>query len=154
MPTSPIVQLQLAFAVCAVLFAAWKGGLAERLAAVVVVANIVAGMVMTEAKPASSDMLRFVNDGLSAFALLAITLRYAAPWMGVVMLFYASQFALHAAYIVVGRAETDYLHALINNLNFTGVTICLVAGVAVAWRRRVKARRQSAAASSSPAPRR
>jgi len=149
MPTSPIVQLQLAFAVCAVLFALWKGGVAERLAALVVAANLVVGMAPTGSEPASSDMLGFVNDGLSAFALLAITLRYGAPWMGVVMLFYASQFALHAAYMVVGRDETDYLHAVINNLNFTGVTVCLVVAAAAAWRRRIKAR-TSAARSSSP----
>jgi hypothetical protein len=141
MPTSPIVQLLMAFAICGVVFATWKGGLPERVGAGVVAANLALGVIVAEALGPYQDMLRFANDGLSAAVLLAITLRYAAAWMGVVMLLYAAQFALHAYYIVTGRAETDYLHALINNINFSAIVWCLIIGTAVAWRRRSLAAR-------------
>ena len=115
MPTSPIVQLQMAFAVAVVVFALWKGGAAERLTALV---------------------------------LLGITVRYGALWMGGVMLFYAAQFGMHSYYMVLQRPTGDYLNALVNNINFMGITWCLVIGTAVAWRRRVKAARVRA----TPAP--
>jgi hypothetical protein len=69
--------------------------------------------------------------------LLGVTLRYAAPWMGAVMLFYAAQFALHSYYLVM-QLPNDFWHALINNVNFSGTTLCLIIGTAVTWRRRVR----------------
>jgi hypothetical protein len=144
MPTSPIVQLLLVFAVSGLAFAFWKGGAAERLAAGVVAANLISGLVLGALLATYAAQLRFGVDGLTALALLAITLRFAAPWMGGVMLFYAAQFALHGYYLTMGRKPTDYLHAVINNLNFTGVLGCLVIGTALAWRRRVRAARAAA----------
>jgi hypothetical protein len=156
MPTSPIIQALFAFSACAILFALWKGGPAERTAAIVVAANLAGGVLVTEFLNPYRSMLQFANDGATAFALLAITLRWAAPWMGAVMLLYGGQFALHAYYMASGRDPRDYLHALMNNLNFSAVLWCLVIGAALAWRRRVMERRTSsaAAASSSPTPRR
>jgi hypothetical protein len=154
MPTSPIVQLQLAFAVGVVLFALWKGGAAERLTALVVAANVAAGLVIDGFFESSTAVLRFVTDGVTAIALLPVAMRWASPWMGAVMLFYASQFSLHAYYELVERNQRDYLHAVINNINFSGVTLCLAAGAAAAWRRRVRTARRTAAGPSSPARRR
>jgi hypothetical protein len=156
MPTSPIIQALFAFSACAILFTLWKGGPAERAAAIVVSANLLVGVLTTEFFSPHRPMLQFANDGATAFALLAITLRWAAPWMGAVMLLYSAQFALHAYYMASGRNPRDYLHALMNNLNFTAVLWCLVIGAAMAWRRRIVERRASsaAAAASSPAPRR
>ena len=139
MPTSPIVQLLMAFAVSGVLFAWWKGGAPERMAAGVVAANMALGVAVAELLAPFQDMLGFVADGLTAFALLALTLRYGAPWMGVMMLLYAAQFSLHAYYMVTGREPADYLHAVINNINFSAVVWCLIVGTAVAWRRRGRA---------------
>jgi hypothetical protein len=153
MPTSPIVQLQLAFAVAVVVFALWKGGAAERLTALAVVANLASGFVIDAFFPSSVSMLRFVTDGVTALALLAVVLRWATPWMGAVMLFYASQFSLHAYYEIAERNPRDYLHAVINNINFSGVSLCLAAGALVAWRRRLRSARSSGAP-SSPARRR
>ena len=151
MPTSPIVQLQLALAVAVVMLSLWKGGAAERLTALLVAVNMTTGLALDIALPDSGSGPSFVTDGLTAFAMLAVTIRWAAPWMGAVMLFFAAQFSLHAYYIVVGRDERDYLPALVNNINFTGVTLCLAVGALVAWRRRVRPRSRSGA---SPAPRR
>jgi len=148
MPTSPIVQLLILFSLSGVAFAAWKGGAAERLAAGVVVANMALGLLLHRLLPDFEGMLRFANDGLAAVALLAVTLRYGAPWMGGVMLFYAAQFSLHSYYMVTSRPEADYLHALINNINFGAITWCLIIGSAVAWRRRVRARRAVSASAT------
>jgi hypothetical protein len=126
------------WAVVACLFALWKGGAAERIAAVAVIANILIGQSGEWLDPGFSDQVRLVNDGLAAVILLGVTVRYGTLWMGGVMLFYAAQFSLHSYYLVTDRPDSDYLHALINNLNFAGVTWCLIIGTAVAWRRRVR----------------
>jgi hypothetical protein len=70
-------------------------------------------------------------------ALLVIAVRYASFWLGAVMLLYALQFALHAVYYVVERPR-DSLHVILNNLDFFAVCVCLAAGTAVAWRRRLR----------------
>ena len=150
MPTSPIVQLLMVFALSGVLFALWKGGVAERLAACVVAANLALGVLVVEILTPFQDTLRFASDGLTAAALLAVTLRYGAPWMGAVMLCYAVQFSLHAYYMVTGRQQTDYLHAVINNINFSAIIWCLVIGTAVAWRRRSRAVRSRTAPAAPP----
>jgi len=139
MPTSPIVQLLLLFGVAGVAFAAWKGGRAERIAAAVVAGNLVIGLLIQVFTPSLQGTFRFANDGLAALILLGVTVRYGAAWMGGIMLFYAAQFSLHSFYIVTGRSNREYLHALINNINFASIILCLVIGTAVAWRRRALA---------------
>jgi len=121
------------------LLALWKGGAGERAAAAAVIVNLMIGQAGHYLGPQVDDQIRVVNDGLTALALLAITVRYAVPWMGVVMLFFAAQFSMHAVYLVLAR-KGDYLHALINNLDFIGINLCLVIGTVVAWRRRRAAR--------------
>jgi hypothetical protein len=153
MPTSPIVQLQFALGVAAIVLALWKGRRPERLAALAVAGNIAAGMVADAVEARGGALWTFANDGLTAFIMLAVTLRWARPWLGAVMFFYAAQFALHAGYMATGRDPNDYLHALINNINFTGVILCLGAGAIAAWRGRVRPVRPSGAPSSR-APRR
>lgn len=151
MPVSPIAQLLILFVASGVLFATWKGNVAERLAAAVVVVNMVVGLATAELLPNLEGTIRFANDGLAAVALLAITMRYGAPWMGGVMLFYAAQFSLHSYYLVMNRPDNDYLHAVINNVNFSGIVWCLIIGTAVAWRRRVRNAKARAAAAETTA---
>jgi hypothetical protein len=142
MPTSLIVQLLMLFTSVAIGFALWKGRTAERLAAVVVLANMaVAFAFPTYTYPA----IDLTNDAVAASALLLITIRYGAPWMGGIMLFYAAQFTLHSYYLVADRPPTDYFHAVVNNVNFSGITWCLIFGTAVAWRRRRRERQPAAA---------
>jgi len=151
MPDISVRLLINVFSVLGALFALWKGGVAERTAAVIVIANALVGEGGYWFAPDQEAIIRLVNDGVTALALLGVTVRYVAPWMGGVMLFYAAQFSLHSFYLVMGRASTDYLHALINNLDFMGIVWCLIIGTAVAWRRRVLDRRVASAA-PSPAP--
>lgn len=126
------------FSVLGAGFALWKGGPAERMSASVVILNVAIGQSGQYLAPQSDDVIRLVNDGLTALILLGITVRYGAPWMGGVMLFFAAQFAMHSFYLVTDRPPGDYFNALVNNLNFTGIIWCLIIGTAVAWRRRVR----------------
>lgn len=137
MPDISVRLLINIFSILGALFAFWKGGAAERTAAMIVVINTVIGESSHWLAPNSDNIIRLLNDGLTALSLLFVTVRYVAPWMGGVMLFYAAQFAMHSYYLVTERPTGDYLNALINNVNFTGVVWCLVIGTAVAWRRRV-----------------
>jgi hypothetical protein len=127
-----------AFSVLGAAFAVWKGRAAERMAAAVVVANVLIGLAGQWLAPDSGAIVRLCNDGLAAAALLVVTLRFGALWTGGVMLFYAAQFSLHSYYLVTEQAP-DYLYALINNINWSGIIWCLIIGTAVAWRRRVRA---------------
>ena len=119
-------------------FALWKGGPAERMSASVVILNVAIGQSGQYVAPESDEVIRLVNDGLTALVLLAITVRYGAPWMGGVMLFFAAQFAMHSYYLVTERPTGDYLNAVVNNVNFTGIIWCLIIGTVVAWRRRIR----------------
>jgi hypothetical protein len=139
----PDISVRLAinvFLVLGAIFALTKGGIAERAAAVVVIANVIIGQVGNWLAPDSDTIIRLVNDGLTAMVLLAITVRYSALWMGGVMLFFAAQFTLHSFYLVTARPATDYVHALINNIDWSAIAWCLIIGTAVAWRQRVRAK--------------
>jgi hypothetical protein len=140
MPDISVRLLINTFSVLGAAFALWKGGAAERTAAIIVIVNALVGEGSHWVAPDHDDIIRLVNDGLTALALLVVTVRYVAPWMGGVMLFYAAQFAMHSYYLVTERATGDYLNALINNINFGGVVWCLLIGTVVAWRRRVRTR--------------
>lgn len=126
----------MVFSLVGVLFAFWKGAVAERTAALVVMGNMAISIAVNWASPDLAATVVFASDGLSALILLIVTVRYGAPWMGGVMLFYAAQFSLHSFYLVTARPNTDYLHALINNINFAGISWCLIIGTAVTARRR------------------
>ena len=140
-----------AFSVFAGVFAFWKGGAAERLAAGVVIVNVAIGYLTKQFMPESESVIRLANDGVAALALLAITVRFGAPWMGGAMLFYAAQFALHSYDLVMQRTAFDYFGALVNNINWNGVVWCLILGTASAWRARVRRAKAVAAAAANQA---
>jgi hypothetical protein len=124
-------------------FALVKGSNAERMAAGVIVANMVVGYGVHALLPDAWSSFLLVNDGLAAAALLVLAIRYAAPWLGGVMFFYTAQFALHSFYIVQSLPTATAFYADLNNLNFAGVTLCLIVGTAFTWRRRVRLARQA-----------
>lgn len=141
MPTSPIVQAQIAIAAAICLLAFWKGGSAERIAGALILANVVWGLFMAKllTEPVAS-LARLADDGILALAMLALLLRFGAPWLGVAMLLYAAQFSLHSYYLVVGRPANDQLHAIANNAIFMSIILCLLVGTVLAWRRRIHTR--------------
>jgi hypothetical protein len=55
------------------------------------------------------------------------------------MLFYAAQFTLHSIYLVTARPN-DWLHIIVNNFNFLGIHVSLVAGTILALRKRAQER--------------
>jgi hypothetical protein len=133
------------FALGACLFALAKGGVAERLAACVIILNIALGFGAVALFPGAVESFRLVNDGLAAVALLVLAVRYAAPWLGGAMFFYTAQFALHSYFLVLGLSSDTVLHANINNVNFIGINLCLLIGTIASWRRRVRLAREAAA---------
>jgi hypothetical protein len=137
-------QLENTLCLFGALFALWKGGVAERGVAVVVIANLFVGQIGRLVAPSGDQLIRLVSDGLTALILLGITVRYAALWMGGVMMFFAIQFSLHSYYLVMER-PIDHLYAVINNFDFVSINLCLIIGVAVAWSRRERIRRAAEA---------
>lgn len=136
MPTSPLVIALLSFSVASCLLAFVKGAAAERLAAAVILANLLTGM----ANEAWLDdpLVSLAIDGLTALVLLPLAMRYVSAWLGLIMILYGLQFALHAAYAVLERPG-DLTHAVLNNLNFTAVNACLLGATLARWVRRRKA---------------
>jgi hypothetical protein len=120
--------------------AAWRGGLAERWAAV---ANLCTALLYFGSKQLGFEGFEpatLLIDLALAVTFLVLTLRYASLWLGAAMLLEAGQFALHAFYFVTER-PTDNLWATVNNGVSWGVVFCILAGVLASWRRRVVAAR-------------
>jgi hypothetical protein len=135
MLTTPTVAALLAFSLFACVFAFVKGGPAERIGAVVILANL--AFTLANEYLQQNQIVMLSVDGLTALVLLGIALRYASFWLGTVMLLYAFQFGLHAFYFVSERPR-DLFHVVANNVNFLAISLSLVIGTAMAWRQRRK----------------
>ncbi len=136
MPSSPIVQLLVLLALAGCAFGIWKGERPERLGALIILGNIVSTLVAGGLLgPSSGYLLNMILDGITAVAFLLMVMQWGRRWLGVAMLIYAGQFALRSYYLVMDRPH-DLLHAIINNANYFALVICMVAGAAVASRRR------------------
>ena len=104
-----------------------------------VLANLLLVMLVDTFLPVGSQPVgELIIDGLTAVGLLGVVLLYGSLWLGGAMLLYAVQFSLHAFYFVTERTP-DRLHAILNNIDFSGIIGCLVIGTAVAWRRHARA---------------
>jgi hypothetical protein len=125
------------FAVAACLFALWKGGPAERWGAWIILANLLLYAAAVKLPPTVKPIVQLCLDATTALGLLAVALRYGSPWVGVAILLYALQFTLHAYYFVVDR-PIDMFHIHLNNAGFVLVSLSLIVGTAVAWRRHVR----------------
>lgn len=136
MPNSPVVQLLLLLVVAGCAFGVWKGDLPERVGALIILLNSALGLLGSRMLSDDAGYLfGMVLDGASAVAFLVMTIQAGRVWLGAAMLIYAGQFALRSYYLVTDRPP-DHLHAVINNVNFMAVIVCIVAGTVVAWRRR------------------
>lgn len=139
MPTSPVVQLLLILVLAGCAFGVWKGDLPERVGALIILLNaaltlFVGGLL----DDGPGYLFNMVLDAASAVAFLLMTMQWGRVWLGAAMLIYAAEFALRSYYLVTERPHDD-LHAIVNNANFMALIICVVAGTAVAWRRRARA---------------
>jgi hypothetical protein len=128
-------------------FAMWKGEVAERAGGGM---NMAAGLFAMFLLPllhrSAQPTALLVVDGALAAGFLYLALRFASLWLGGALLLQAVQFSLHAYYIVAA-SRPDFNHSLgfkvVNNLDTTGINICIVAGTMLAWRRRVRAAKTS-----------
>jgi hypothetical protein len=133
------------FSLGACLFALAMGGAAERYAAGVIILNMVLEYAVRKLFPDAASSFKLLNDGLAALVLLVLAVRYAAPWLGGAMFFYAAQFALHSYFLVLDLPTASAVRIHLNNFNFAGITCCLIAGTFMTWRRRVRRQRAAAA---------
>ena len=140
---SELVQYWLLSALTLVVcgLAMWKGGPAERWGGAVILSLVlIERLCRVVLPPEYHPLLGLAGDALTALGLLALTVRFAGLWLGGAMLFYAANFVLHSVYFVTGSSPDDAVHYWVNNTNFAGIHICLVAGTLVGWRRRARAR--------------
>jgi heme O synthase-like polyprenyltransferase len=134
MPNSPIIIALLAFSLGACVFAFLKGEAAERIGAGIILLNMLLALAGEYYFPRS---ILLWLDALTALSLLVVAVFYASPWLGAVMLLYAAQFTLHAVYFVAARPR-DHFHVVANNIDFFLISLCLVIGTALTWRRRAR----------------
>lgn len=134
---SPLVLGLTLFALAVWVFAFWRGGRAERWGAMVILSNqlltlLLAYVVARNGQAPLGLLVQLSLDGATAVALLLVLLRFGRPWLGVAMLLYAGQFALQSVYLVA-ELKKDYLHVLLNNLNFLAIHWSLAIGTALHW---------------------
>jgi hypothetical protein len=122
-------------------FALWKGGPAERIGAslnlLCAIATELAHMIWV---PEDAVLPLLMIDFALAFGFLMLAVRFASIWLGAAMILQAVQFSLHAWYMITERAH-DLFYFRVNNLDTVGITLMLVIGTVLSWRRRLRQRR-------------
>lgn len=133
-------------------FAVWKGGVAERYAASLVVVGALFAFAVGRLVSADiKTLVLLAGEFVLAMGFLALAVRYASLWLGGAMLLQAVQFMLHAWYML-GERTPDIFHVIVNNIDTLGILVCIVLGTATAWnRRKAAARAEAAKAASSTA---
>jgi hypothetical protein len=133
-----------------VAFAWWKGGPAERWGSLLFLVCAL-GTLAATTLPREAKLVAFLAaDGIPAIGFLVLAMRYTSLWVGGSMLFQAAQFSLQA-YLMVAAKPVEGIYVVINNINTTGVELCIVLGVLVSWRQRVVRRRKDAAKAAKTA---
>ena len=125
-------------------FAIWKGGVAERYAATLVVVGALFAFAIGRLLDDEWRTLALLGaEFLLAMGFLVLAVRFASLWLGGAMLLQAVQFSLHAWYML-GERKPDMFHVLVNNLDTAGILLCIIFGTMTAMRRRGEAERQAA----------
>jgi hypothetical protein len=141
MPNSVIVQIVWLAILATFVFTVWKGGVAERAAAALVVAAALAAFAIHRLLPPEVHPIALLTgEFLLAAGFLVLAVRFTSLWLGAAMLLQAVQFSLHAWYLVAERPR-DILYSVINNIDTVGILICILLGSVAAWRRREAATR-------------
>jgi hypothetical protein len=138
MYTSHFAQILWLLIVLTTILAVWKGGIAERIGAVlnlvISLLDIPAHMLLDKESVASAML---VADFALALGFLLLAVRYASIWLGGAMLLAAVQFSLHAYYIV-DELPHDLTYAWINNLDTLGVVLLILFSTIMSWIRSVR----------------
>ena len=146
---SPLALLAMFISVAVAPFALWKGDTAARIAGVGSALNaLVLPASRIFLKEHVGEVFQLVFDFIWAVGLLMLVVRFAYRWLGVTMLLQAVQFSLHAYYLVTeiphDHGPQQLVHAWVNNLDATGISFSIVAGVILAWRRRLSLAQEAA----------
>lgn len=136
-----ILLLALALGVC--VFAFVWGQMAERLAAAIVISSVPVGFLVALLPREQQSVAELLADGVMAFLILALALRFPTRWLGTVLILYAAQFSLHAFYFVTSRPRDEF-HLIANNLIFLAVNVTLLMGAGGTVRHRAAERLQAA----------
>lgn len=141
--TSAILIAAWAISVGTCVFALVWGDRGERAGAAAIAAGLVSGFALGAVPSAQRPVAELVGDGLIAFVFLFLALKFASRWLGIVLLLYAAQFALHAFYFVLSRPH-DELYFVANDVLFFTVTLSLLVGAIGAARGKSARRLQPA----------
>jgi hypothetical protein len=137
--TSAILIAAWAVTLGTCLFALGWGNVGERAGAAAIVTGLVFGFALGAVPTAQRAVAELIGDGLIAFAFLLLALKFASRWLGIVLLLYAAQFALHASYFVLSRPHDEF-YFVTNDALFFAVTLALLVG-AIGAAREKSARR-------------
>jgi len=126
-------------------FALFRGGRPEQIGASINLAcAIAAELAHMVWGPEDSSVPLLLIDFALALGFLLLAVRFASIWLGAAMLLQAAQFSLHAWYIVEERPH-DLFYFRVNNIDTIGISLVLVIGTVMAWRRRRRMAREEAA---------
>jgi hypothetical protein len=134
-----VVPLLWILTAVTVFLAWWRGGLAERMGALLMLVGSILVWVIHLVAPASVQSLALlIGEAGLAVGFLLLAMRFLSPWLGVAMLLQAIQFSLHAYYII-GEKPHDYLYKLVNNINTVAILFVILAATLLTWRRQSRA---------------
>jgi ABC-type spermidine/putrescine transport system permease subunit I len=136
-------QLSIVALVLCCGFAIWKGGLAERAGAVMILAMWVVTLIASAETQSYLPATAFlVSDGVLAVGLLILAIRFSSLWMGVAMLLQALSLSFHAAYFAADQTEISkkvlHFYVLGKNLSSLAMLLVIVIGTIASWRRRAR----------------
>lgn len=133
-------------------FALWKGGRAERQAAVAYFVASLVSIIFQKLSPAGFMLPALLTDGAVAVFFLWLAVRYSNLWLGALMIVQGLVFAIHA--LAMGEEMNWYWRGL--NIYFLWINISslliilLIFGATIAAMRRRAARRKAEANPASP----
>jgi len=135
-----IAPLLWAMTTATVLLAWFAGGAAERVGSAMVFVGSVAVVLIHFLVP--SESLAFallIGEASLAVGFLIVAMRYLSPWIGLAMLLQATQFSLHAYYLI-GEKPHDYLYRAVNNFNTFAILVVISAASIMSALRRQRSK--------------
>jgi hypothetical protein len=138
-------QVALGLLVLSCGFAIWKGGIAERASALLILATwlftLLASSITRSYLPATAFL---ASDGMLAMGLLILAVRFSNLWLGAAMLLQAVALALHAGYFAAEKADLSYQilwdYVAGKNLASVLMLVIIVFATVASIRKRARAR--------------
>ena len=142
---SVLVQLELTLLVATCAFAMIKGGAAERLGSVAILASYMGDNVAIALDLGKFPLFWiFASDFALAMGLLIIAVRYTSLWLGGAMLLQSIALCSYGLAVTGDGLQNRSYIALNNILSFL-MLACILAGTVASWRKRVAGRKAEGA---------